>query len=97
MSSAHSRTIKQIKLNPETRDITLLFQGQSTAIEAKALEFHTDEAGSILYLLLDRLVHKPHETEFNCFIDNEWQTAFSISGCVVSEFSRESSGVVNKQ
>jgi len=83
-----ARTIKKINFNHETRVITILFLGQSTAIEAKALDLKTDSEGNVLSLLLDRLIHKPNETEFKCFINDRWEVGFTVLGCFVSELSR---------
>jgi hypothetical protein len=85
---AHNRVIKQISLNEETRDLVIQFRGSSSAIEAKALEFKKDSRGNIVYLLLDRLIHKAHENLFECFLNEDWGEGFSVSGCVVSELSR---------
>lgn len=85
---ANNRVIKQISLNEETRDLVIQFRGSSSAIEAKALDFKKDEEGNILYLLLDRLIHKAHEDLFECFLNDQWENGFSVSGCYVSELNR---------
>ena len=85
---ANNRVIKQIALNEETRDLVIQFRGSSSAIEAKALEFKKDSEGSIVYLLLDRLIHKSHEILFECFINENWESGFSVSGCYVTELNR---------
>jgi len=76
-----------MSINGETGDIVIQLRGNSSAIEAKALDFKKDEKGNIIYLLLDRLIHKSHEDRFECFWDNEWQNGFSVTGCYVSELS----------
>ena len=85
---ANNRVIKQISINEETRDLVIPFRGSSSAIEAKALEFKKDSDGSIVYLLLDRLIHKSHEIFFECFINENWESGFSVSGCYVTELNR---------
>jgi hypothetical protein len=82
------RVIKQISLNEATRDLAIQFRESSSAIEAKALDFKKDTQGNIVYLLLDRLIHKSHESVFECQLKEEWIDGFSVSGCVVSELSR---------
>jgi hypothetical protein len=84
----NNRVIKQISLNEATRDVVIQFRGSSSAIEAKALDFKKDNQGNIVYLLLDRLVHKSHENVFECHLKEEWVDGFSVSGCVVSELNR---------
>lgn len=84
----NNRVIKQISLNEATRDLVIQFRGSSSAIEAKALDFNKDHQGNIVYLLLDRLIHKSHESVFECHLQEEWADGFSVSGCVVSELSR---------
>lgn len=83
----NNRVIKKISLNEESRDLVIQLRGNINAIEAKALDFKKDEHGKIVYLLLDRLIHKSHEDRFECFCDNEWQNGFSVSGCFVSELT----------
>jgi hypothetical protein len=83
----NNRVIKKMSINGETGDIVIQLRGNSSAIEAKALDFKKDEKGNIIYLLLDRLIHKSHEDRFECFWDNEWQNGFSVTGCYVSELS----------
>ena len=83
----NNRVIKKISLNEESGELVLQLRGNSSAIEAKALDFKKDEKGNIVYLLLDRLIHKSHEDRFECFWDNEWQNGFSVTGCYVSELS----------
>jgi hypothetical protein len=85
---ANNRVIKQIKLNEETNDLVIQFRGSSDAIEAKALEFKKDDEGNIVYLLLDRLIHKAFESIFECFLNNEWQHGFTVSGCYVTVLDR---------
>ena len=65
--SLNHRVIKQISLNENSRDLVIQFRGSSSAIEAKALEFKKDEAGNVVYLLLDRLIHKAHKICLNVF------------------------------
>jgi hypothetical protein len=83
----NNRVIKKMSINGETGDIVIQLRGNSSAIEAKALDFKKDEKGNIIYLLLDRLIHKSHEDRFECFWDNEWQNGCSVTGCYVSELS----------
>lgn len=90
---ANNRVIKHISLNDETRDLVIQFRGSSSAIEAKALDFKKDDKGNIVYMLLDRLIHKSHENSFECFLNEQWENGFSISGCYVSELSRTSNAV----
>jgi hypothetical protein len=90
---AHNRVIKQIKLNEETRDLVIQLRGSSSAIEAKALDFKKDIESNIVYLLLDRLIHKAHEDLFECFLNDQWENGFSVSGCYVSELSRMAKNV----
>jgi predicted metalloprotease with PDZ domain len=85
---ANNRVIKKICLNEDSRDIVIQFRGNSQAIEAKALDYQTDEAGNLVYLLLDRLIHKVSETVFDCCIDNQQQNGFWVEGCYVSELRR---------
>lgn len=80
-----NRVIKQISLNEESRDMVIHFRGNSSAIEAKALDFKKDNQGNIVYLLLDRLIHKANEDFFECFLNEGRKNWFSVSGCVVSE------------
>lgn len=84
----NNRVIKQISINEETRDFVIQFRGSSSAIEAKALDFKKDDKGNIVYMLLDRLIHKAHENLFECFLNEKWENGFSISGCYVTELSR---------
>jgi hypothetical protein len=81
----NNRVVKNISLNEASRDLVIQFRGSSSAIEAKALDFKKDKQGNIVYLLLDRLIHKPHENVFECHLKGEWVDGFSVSGCVVSE------------
>jgi len=81
----NNRVVKNISLNEASRDLVIQFRGSSSAIEAKALDFKKDKQGNIVYLLLDRLIHKPHENVFECHLKDEWVDGFSVSGCVVSE------------
>lgn len=74
-----------MSLNEESRDLVIQLRGSSHAIEAKALDFKKDARGNIVYLLLDRLIHKCHEDRFECHWDNEWQNGFSVGGCYVTE------------
>jgi hypothetical protein len=90
---ANNRVIKHISLNDETHDLMIQFRGSSSAIEAKALDFKKDDKGNIVYMLLDRLIHKSHENLFECFLNEQWENGFSISGCYVSELSRTSNAV----
>jgi len=83
----NNRVIKKISLNEDSRDLVIQLRGSSNAIEAKALDFKKDARGNIVYLLLDRLIHKSHEDRFECFWDNEWQNGFSVSGCFVTDFN----------
>lgn len=85
---ANNRVIKHISLNEKTRDLVIQFRGSSSAIEARALDFKKDDKGNIVYLLLDRLVHKSHESVFECHLNDQWTDGFSVSGCVVSELNR---------
>lgn len=82
------RVIKQISLNEDSRDLVIQFRDSSSAVEAKALDFNRDAQGNIVYMLLDRLIHYAHENTFECFLNGEWQSGFSVSGCFVSELSR---------
>jgi len=84
----NNRVIKQISLNEATRDLVIQFRGSSSAIEAKALDFKKDHLGNVVYLLLDRLIHKSHESVFECQLNDKWMDGFSVSGCVVSELNR---------
>lgn len=84
----YQRVITKITLTEESQDVILQFRGSSSAIQAKALEFKTDEEGSITYLLLDRLIHKANESMFECFLNERWEQGFSLSGCYVSELNR---------
>lgn len=84
----NNRVIKQISLNEATHDLVIQFRGSSSAIEAKALDFKKDNQGNVMYLLLDRLIHKSHESVFECQLNDEWVDGFSVSGCVVSELNR---------
>ncbi|MDO9139655.1 MAG: hypothetical protein Q7U38_04940 [Methylobacter sp.] len=84
----NNRVIKQISLNVETRDLVIQFRGSSSAIEAKALDFKKDGKGAIVYLLLDRLIHKTHENLFECVLNGDWEHGFMVSGCYVSELNR---------
>jgi hypothetical protein len=84
----HHRVIVKIALNEESQDVILQFRGNSSAVQAKALEFKTDEEGNITYLLLDRLIHKANESMFECFLNEKWEQGFSLSGCYVSELNR---------
>jgi hypothetical protein len=84
----NNRVIKKISLNEESRDIVIQFRGSSQAIEAKALDFRTDETGNIEYLLLDRLIHKASEVAFDCCLDNQHQNGFLVEGCYVSELKK---------
>jgi hypothetical protein len=86
--SLNHRVIKQISLNAKSRDLVIQFRGNSSAIEAKALEFKKDEAGNVVYLLLDRLIHKAHENLFECFLNDRWEHGFSVTGCYVTELNR---------
>jgi hypothetical protein len=88
----NNRVIKKISLNEESGELVLQLRGNSSAIEAKALDFKKDEKGNIIYLLLDRLIHKSHEDRFECFWDNEWQNGFWVSGCFVSELQQIQEG-----
>ncbi len=85
---ANNRVIKNIKLNEETGDVIIQFRGNSSAIEAKALESKKDDKGNIVKLLLDRLIHKANEENFDCFVNDEWEPGFSVSGCFVTELNR---------
>ena len=85
---ANNRVIKHIKLNEETGDLIIQFRGHSNAIEAKALEFAKDAEGDIVYLLLDRLIHKVSEALFDCCLNDAWQNGFSVAGCYVTELDR---------
>ncbi|MGZ8906661.1 MAG: hypothetical protein ACXW1U_13180 [Methylobacter sp.] len=85
---ANNRVIKKISLNEESREVVIQFRGSSQAIEAKALDFKKAKSGDIVYLLLDRLIHKAAEDFFECFMDNEWRNGFSLAGCYVSELSK---------
>jgi len=85
---ANNRVIKKISLNEESRRLVIQFRGSSQAIEAKALDFKKDKLGNIVYLLLDRLIHKANEACFDCFLNNEWQNGFSVLGCYVTEMDR---------
>ncbi len=85
---ANNRVIKHMNLNEETRELVIQFRGSSCAIEAKALEFKKNEQGRLAYLLLDRLIHKSHESSFECFLNEQWENGFSISGCYVTELNR---------
>jgi len=87
---ANNRSIKKIYLNEESRDIVIQFRGSSQAIEAKALDFRTDASGNIVYLLLDRLIHKANEVAFDCYLGNQWQESFLVEGCYVSELKNTS-------
>ncbi|MCD2453621.1 hypothetical protein GO003_024900 [Methylicorpusculum oleiharenae] len=84
----NNRVVKNISLNEASRDLVIQFRENSSAIEAKALDFKKDKQGNIVYLLLDRLIHKPHESVFECHLKDEWVDGFSVSGCVVSELNR---------
>ncbi|MBS3951724.1 MAG: hypothetical protein KGZ88_02110 [Methylomicrobium sp.] len=84
----NNRVVKNISLNEASRDLVIQFRGSSSAIEAKALDFKKDKQGNIVYLLLDRLIHKPHESVFECHLKDVWVDGFSVSGCVVSELNR---------
>lgn len=79
------RVIKKISLNDDTREIVIQFLGNSHAIEAVALDFKKDNSGNIIYLLMDRLIHKISEEHFECNLNNEWQSGFTVSGCYVTE------------
>ena len=85
---ANNRVIKHISLNEVTRDLVIQFRGSSSAIEAKALDFKKDDQGNIVYMLFDRLIHKSHENLFECFLNEQWENGFLISGCYVTELSR---------
>ena len=83
----YKRTIKKISLDAYTGDVVIQFRGHSQAIEAKALDFKRDEENGILYLLLDRLVHKEGETAFDFCQDGVGKNGFTVEGCFVSEFA----------
>jgi hypothetical protein len=84
----NNRVIKHISLNEATCDLVILFRGSSSAIEAKALDFKKNDQGNIVYILLDRLIHKSHENVFECVLNENWENGFAISGCYVTELSR---------
>ena len=81
--SITTRTIKKINIDPGTRETVIQFLGNSKAIEAMALDFRMD-TGDLTYLLLDRLVHKSHETAFE-YVGDVQRKYFSVTGCVTSE------------
>jgi|APLak6261703504_1056268.scaffolds.fasta_scaffold01525_5 hypothetical protein len=85
---ANNRVIKKISLNEDSRNVTIQFRGGSHAIEAKALDFKMNETGNIIYLLLDRIIHKASEDAFDCHLDDQWQEGFLVNGCYVSELTR---------
>lgn len=85
---ANNRVIKHLNLNEQTRELFIQFRGSSSAIEAKALDFKKNDQGCIEYILLDRLIHKSHESSFECFLNGQWENGFSISGCYVTELNR---------
>jgi hypothetical protein len=84
----YQRVITKITLTEESQDVILQFRGSSSAVQAKALEFKTDEEGNITYLLLDRLIHKANEGMFECFLNERWEQGFSLSVCYSSELNR---------
>ena len=86
--STNNRVIKKISLNEETRNLVIQFRGSSNAIEVKALDFRKDKDGNVVYLLLDRLIHKASEAVFDCCLNDEWGAGFSVKGCYVTELNR---------
>lgn len=84
----YQRVITKITLTEESQDVIIQFRGSSSAVQAKALEFKTDEEGNITYLLLDRLIHNANERMFECFLNEKWEQGFSLFGCYVSELNR---------
>lgn len=81
----NNRMIKAINLNAATGDLIIQFRGRTCAIEANALEIGKDADGNINRLLLDRLIHEPWETAFDCYLAKEWPCGFMVVGCYVSE------------
>jgi len=83
--STNNRVIKKINLNEESNEIVIQFRGNSSAIAAKVLAFKRDDYGNMVYLLLDRLVHKEWESVFECCIDGQCRHSFNVAGCYTSE------------
>ena len=82
--NVHSRKVKQILLNETTGMVTIRFRASSLATEAKALEFKKNEHGDIVYLLLDRLIHQHHESDFDWPVNQDKTAVIQVSGCMVS-------------
>ncbi len=76
--ATNNRVIKRISLNEESNEIVIQFRGNSSAIAAKVLAFKRDDDGDIVYLLLDRLVHKEWESVFECGIDGQSLSNFNV-------------------
>jgi hypothetical protein len=89
MSNKQSRVIKQMRIS-EDNTLYIRFKGTTNLIEAKILELKIDEQDKPYYILLDRLIHKQDETNFESHIENNWTTGFNVSGCFVSCLTRPS-------
>lgn len=83
MRNIKNRAIKHLKLGDDNT-VYIRLSGSSNIIQAKALEVRHDQNGNITYLMLDRLIHKPSESEFESNIDGGFQPSFTVSGCYVS-------------
>jgi len=82
-----SRVIKHLSL-ADDNTVTIQFRGSLQVIEAKALDHAFDDQGQLCYALLDRLIHKHDEHEFQSRIGDQIQRNIQVSGCYVTELKR---------
>lgn len=89
MTTKTTRVIKQLKIT-DSNEVFIRLRGSSELINAKILDMKTGEFGEITYLLLDRLIHRQGEDQFDVDLEGAgYQNPFMLAGCYVSELSRE--------
>ena len=88
------RVIKKMKVSDEN-DVCIFFVGNSDVVQAKALEIKKDDNGNISYMCLDRLIHKPDESQIGFDDGSVVQTSFQVKGCFATELYRVDVTVVN--
>lgn len=82
-----SRTIRQLSIGEDT--LAIRFKGTTNLVTARILDRRLDDQGRVVYLCLDRLIHRPSEGDFK--LDLPLASAHAtyygalVSGCFATE------------
>jgi len=82
------RTIRQLNVS-EDGNLTIRFKGTTTRVRAKVIDRRYDQQGRLVYLCLDRLIHRHHEDGFKFDLPDSPEYGHYLSAEVKGCFGTE--------